>query len=147
MGFSTVTAQVMFFIAVIAVSAGLIAVFGTYIDQAKGAMSDKQQYLMGQLRTDVAITNVYNGSGHLYVFVKNIGKQDLKTGCLELYVDNYYVTLGAAQIVAPSTGAATSDWPPEATIELKPTSATLGSGSVHEAKVVTCNGVWDSENF
>jgi archaellum component FlaG (FlaF/FlaG flagellin family) len=147
MGFSTVTAQLMFFIAVVGISASVIAVFGSYLDQAKGAMTDKQQHVIGQLRTDIAVTNIYNQTGHLYVYAKNVGKSDLNTDCIELYVDSGWVNVGASQKVDPATGDAVTEWPPEATIELKPTSAPLNSGSVHKAKLITCNGVTTSLDF
>jgi len=147
MGFSTISAQIMFFIAVIAISAGTIAVFGSYIDSAQGAMSDKQQYIVGQLRTDIVISNIDNSSGHLYVFVKNVGNSQLKTDCMNLYVDGGWVNLGPTLIVNPATGSALTYLDPEATMELKPTAAPLRTTTVHEAKVVTCNGIWASENF
>ena len=147
MGFSTVTAQVLFFIAVILISAGLITVFSFYIEQTKGAMSDKQQYITSQLRTDIVITSIDNSSGDLDIFVKNVGNQVLKTDCLGLYVDNGWVTLTAARITDPSTAAQVEDWDIEDTIRLDPAAAPLNSGSVHQVKIVTCNGIWDTENF
>jgi len=147
MGFSTAAAQVIFFIAVVGISAGVISLFSNYVDQATGAMSDKQQYVTGQLRTDIAITNIDNSSGHLHVYVKNVGNQQLHTNCIELYVDSAWVSLTSAMIVNPSTEAQVSDWDSEGTVKLKPTSAPLNSGSIHEAKVITCNGISDTEDF
>ena len=147
MGFSTVAAELLFFIAVIAISVGVIAVFGTYIDQVKGAMSDKNQYVVGQLRTDIVITNIDNSTNSLRIYVKNVGTEQLATDCIELYVDGGWVSLTANRIVDPTTGAEVSTWVPKATIKLNPAAAPLNGGSVHEAKLVTCNGIWDSKNF
>ena len=147
MGFSTVTAETMFFIAVVLLSAGLISLFSVYVDQTKGAISDKQQYITSQLRTDIAITNIYNSSGDLLIYVKNVGNQQLKTACVELYVDGSWVPLAQNRITDPSTAAEVADWDAQATIKLDPASAPLNSGSVHEAKFVTCNGIWDTEGF
>jgi archaellum component FlaG (FlaF/FlaG flagellin family) len=150
MGFSTVAAQILFFIAVVGISAGLIAVFGNYLDQAKGAMTDKQQYIVGQLRTDIVISNIDNSSGHLTIYAKNVGKEQMKTDCMNLYVDGSYVQLSAPMITDPSTGTPGNQvayWPPEGTVRIIPSSATLIDGSVHEAKLVTCNGVTDTEDF
>jgi archaellum component FlaG (FlaF/FlaG flagellin family) len=147
MGFSTVSAEILFFLAVVAVSAGVIAVFSSYVDKAQGAMNDKQQYIVSQLRTDVAITNIDNSSGHLYIFVKNVGSEQLKTDCMNMYVDGGWVNVGAGQIVNPATGAALAYVDSESTVEFKPTSAPLSLNTVHSAKVVTCNGIWASSNF
>ena len=147
MGFSTVSAQLLFFLAVVGISAGVIAVFGGFVDQAKGAMVDKQHFITGQLRTDIIITNIDNSSGDLNIYAKNVGKQQLDTDCLELYVDSGWVALTAPKITNPSTGAAVDKWDSEATIKIDPSSAPLNSGTLHEAKVITCNGISDTENF
>jgi archaellum component FlaF (FlaF/FlaG flagellin family) len=147
MGFSTVAAQILFFIAVVGISAGLIAVFGNYLDQAKGAMSDKQQYIVGQLRTDIAISNIDNSSGHLIVYAKNVGKEVLKTSCLNLYIDGSYVSLTPPRITDPATTSQVDYWSPEMTVRIDPSDAPLIGGHVHEAKLVTCNGVTNTENF
>lgn len=147
MGFSTVAAQAIFFIAVIGVSASLISVFSSYVDEASNAMSDKQQYITSQLRTDIVITTVDNSSGNLYVFVKNVGNEQLDTECVELFVDSGYANLDADDILDPATASQVTEWDPEDTIELRPDAAPLNSGSIHEAKVITCNGVTDTEDF
>jgi archaellum component FlaG (FlaF/FlaG flagellin family) len=147
MGFSTIAAQLMFFIAVVGLSAGMIAVFGNYLNQAQGAMSDKQQHIVEQLRTDLVITSIDNSSGHIYVYVKNVGKEQMKTDCVNLFIDGSWVNLGEAIIVDPSTGSAATLWAPQDTIELKPLTAPLNSQAVHEAKVITCNGVSDAKSF
>jgi len=147
MGFSTVAAQLLFFIAVVAISAGVIAVFSGYVDQATNAMSDKQQYISGQLRTDVRVTNVDNSSGHLYVYVKNVGNQQIKTNCTELYVDNGWVSLTASNIQEPSTSNPAEYLSPEGTMVLKAPAVELSGSSVHEVKFITCNGISDTENF
>lgn len=147
MGFSTVSAQLLFFLAVVVISAGVIAMFGGFVDQTKGAMVDKQHFITGQLKTDIIITNIDNSSGDLNIYAKNVGHQQLDTDCLELYVDSGWVALTAPKITNPSTGAAVDKWDTEATIKLSPASAPLNSGTLHEAKVITCNGISDTENF
>jgi archaellum component FlaG (FlaF/FlaG flagellin family) len=147
MGFSTVAAEIMFFIAVVGLSAGVIAVFGAYLDQAKGAMSDKQQYIVSQLRTDVVISNVDNSTGGLQIYVKNVGKERLKTDCLNLYVDGGWVSLTSPRMMDPTTGSAVAYLEPESTLKLNPQAAPLSGSSSHEAKVVTCNGIWAMATF
>ena len=147
MGFSTAAAEIIFFIAVVGISAGVISVFSNYVAQASSAVTDKQQYITSQLRTDIVITNIDNSTGHLHVFVKNVGNEQLSTDCIELYVDSGWVTLAANVIVDPSTGSAVTEFDPEDTIQLKPASAPLNTGSIHKVRVVTCNGISDTENF
>jgi archaellum component FlaG (FlaF/FlaG flagellin family) len=147
MGFSTVSAEILFFLAVVAVSAGVIAVFSSYVDRAQGAMSDKQAHIVSQLRTDIALTNIDNSSGHLYIYMKNIGTEQLKADCMNLYVDGGWVNLGADIMVDPATGLAKKYLDSQSTLEFKPIAAPLNSNTVHEAKVVTCNGIWAAENF
>ena len=133
--------------ALVGISAGVISMFSSYVDQASGAMSDKQQYVTSQLRTDIIVTNIDNSSGDLDIYVKNVGNEQLDTECLELYVDSAWVNLASNDIVDPSTGSAVTDWGPEDTLKLMPSAAPLNAGSIHEAKIVTCNGISDTEDF
>ncbi len=147
MGFSTVATQLLFFIAVIGLSAGVLAVFSDYLNRSMGAMGDKQAYITSQLRTDIRITNIDNSSGHLHIYAKNIGDEKLGTDCVELYVDSAWVTLIPTRITYPA-GGEMDVWLPEETMKLNPQSAPLNSdAAIHEAKLVTCNGISDTENF
>ncbi len=148
MGFSTVAVQLLFFIAIMGISAGVIGVFSDYIDQTTGAMGDKQNFVTSQLRTSIKISNIDNSSGHLYIYAKNIGDETLNTDCIELFVDNGWANLGAAVIVDPSDESAKDIWDLEETVKLKPATAPYDTTvTTHSVKIVTCNGVADSENF
>ncbi|MBU0762437.1 MAG: hypothetical protein KKD39_05375 [Candidatus Altiarchaeota archaeon] len=147
MGFSTVATQLLFFIAVVGLSAGVLAVFANYLDETMGAMGDKQNYITSQLRTDIRITNIDNSSGHLHIYAKNIGDEPLSTDCVELYVDGAWVTVAPTRITDPATGTELETWFQQDTMKLNPQAAPLNAGSIHEAKLITCNGVSDSENF
>jgi archaellum component FlaG (FlaF/FlaG flagellin family) len=147
MGFSEIATQLLFFIAVVGLSAGVLSVFSDYLGQTMGAMSDKQHHITSQLKTDIKITNIDNSSGHLHIYVKNIGNEQLNTDCVEIYVDSQWVTVAAARRTDPATGSQMTTLLPEETLKLNPAAAPLNSGTTHEAKVVTCNGVSDTEDF
>jgi archaellum component FlaF (FlaF/FlaG flagellin family) len=148
MGFSTVAAQLMFFIAVVAISGGLISIFGTYIDQASMAMGDRQNLMSERLRTSIDITSIDNTSGHLRVYAKNTGTTQLKTECVDLFIDGGYVNLAAANIVDPADGVTQIRyWDSKTTIRINVPEATLNSNTIHQAKLITCNGITDTENF
>ena len=148
MGFSTVGVQLLFFIAVVGISAGVIAVFADYTDQATGAMGDRQRSLASQMRTDIKITNIDNSSGHLHIYVKNIGSEPLSTSCVSLFIDSGWANLSSQDIVDPSDEEEKTHWLSTETLKLKPSSTQFDhSLQTHSAKVVTCNGVSDTERF
>jgi len=149
MGFSIAASHIIFFIAVVAISAGVVTVFSDYIDQAKGAMTDKQSRLTGQLKTDVEIVNVYFDSSTdpdtLHVYSKNVGTKVLATDCMNLFIDGAYVELAASDITDPSSGSQVSEWSLEQTIKID-ASQDLAS-DIHTAKLITCNGESDTHDF
>jgi hypothetical protein len=67
---------------------------------------------------------------------------------LEVYIDDGWTTVADALKKDPVTDTAITEWPLESTILLETTTSTYdGDRDIHTAKVVTCNGVFDTENF
>lgn len=147
MGFSTIATQLLFFIAIVGLASVVLGVYSDYISQSMGAVSDKQGYITSQLRTDIRITNIDNSSGHLHVYAKNVGEEILGTDCVDLYVDGGYVAVIPSRKTDPSDGSTLTEWIPEQTLKMNPVSVALNDVVTHTAKVVTCNGVTDNENF
>lgn len=150
MGFSIAASHIIFFIAVVAIAASVVAVFSDYVDQAKGAMGDKQSRLTDQLKTDVKIVNVLYDTGTnpdtLLVYAKNIGTKKLDVDCIDLFIDSAYETLAYTDIIDPSTADNTTIWELEQTLQLNASQNGLSS-DIHEAKIITCNGVSTSYDF
>jgi archaellum component FlaG (FlaF/FlaG flagellin family) len=112
-------------------------------------MTDKQSRLTDQLKTDIEVVNVLYDSGpspdREYVFVKNVGTVKISTRCMDLFIDDTYIPLSAADITDPDTGSEVNETDIQDTVRLNG-SLDLAS-DVHEATVVTCNGVTDSFDF
>jgi archaellum component FlaG (FlaF/FlaG flagellin family) len=147
MGFETVATQLLFFIAVVGLSAGVLAVFADYLQISMGAVRDRQTHITSQLRTDIRISSIDNSSGYLHIYVKNIGDEILRSDCVELYVDGAWVTVIDSRKTNPATGAQMSYWRPGETLKINPQSAPLGEEGIHTARVITCNGVVDTKHF
>ena len=75
MGFSTVAAQAIFFIVVILAAVSISAVFTSYMDSATTAAGAKSKALVGQIGTDITITDVIGNATNftVYAAVKGVG--------------------------------------------------------------------------
>jgi archaellum component FlaG (FlaF/FlaG flagellin family) len=145
MGFSIASAHIIFFIGVVAISAGVIVAFNAYIDETKGAMTDKKNFITDQLRTQIEIVNVRYSGGVNYIYTKNVGDRLMETDCINVFVDNKYISDSNLAVVNASSGEARDEWDVEETLEFRATES-ISPGS-HTAKVVTCNGISDEYSY
>ncbi|MFC2163209.1 hypothetical protein ACFLRF_05960 [Candidatus Altiarchaeota archaeon] len=145
MGFSVASTHMLFFIGVIAISAGVIVSFNAFIDETRGAMTDKKTFITDQLRTQIEVINVRYSGGISYIYAKNIGDRLMNTNCLNVFVDGMYITDANLDILNASSGTPRTEWNLEETLEFQATHAI--SGGTHTAKVVTCNGISDEYSF
>ncbi len=146
MGFSIPSAHIIFFIGVVAVSAGVIAAFNNYIEETKGAMTDKKNFITNQLRTQIEIVNARYASTVSYIHAKNVGDRLVGTDCISVFVDNTYIADGSLAIVnASDTGTARTEWDIEETLEFQATKSL--TGGTHTVKIVTCNGISDTYTY
>ena len=58
MGFSSITTQMIMFIAVMGMATGMIGVFQSYVDESSGAMSAQWEVMSNNVKTDITITNI-----------------------------------------------------------------------------------------
>ncbi len=152
MSFGEVATQLILFIAIMGIVAGLVVYFNDYIASTRGAMGDQRKYVTSQLRTEITIPTVYYaaqpGNDDVWVYVKNVGKETLGTDCVNVFVDNKFIELAAADIVYAGNLSEADLWRPEETLLLNASDEVdLPADDVYEALVVTCNGVTDNYRF
>ncbi|MFC2154635.1 hypothetical protein ACFLRC_04070 [Candidatus Altiarchaeota archaeon] len=152
MGFGEVATQLILFIAIMGIVAGMVAYFNSYIASTKGAMGDQRQYITNQLKTEIKIPTVYYaaqaGNDDIWVYVKNVGTTAMHTDCIDLFVDDQYIELVAGNITYAGNSTAISTWYSDDTILLNASGQMdLTADQVIEVIVNTCNGVTDTFEF
>lgn len=151
MGFSSVTAQIIMFIAVMGFATGMVAVFNNYIDENTGAMNAQWQVMSNNLKTDITITNVDwdNTTKTTTVYVLNTGKTTLDPANTDIYLDGMFIPRdnnNRTIQVSPSTEIKnTGLWDPKEILEVQ-VFFSVEEGS-HYVDVGSQFGVKDSETF
>ncbi|MFH1722124.1 MAG: hypothetical protein ABH950_05930 [Candidatus Altiarchaeota archaeon] len=151
-GFGEVATQLILFIAIMGIVAGLVVYFNFYISETKGAMGDQKNYIKNQLRTEITIPTVYYkaqaGNDDIWVYTKNVGKTNMKTSCITLFVDNQDINLAATDIIFAGNRTAATLWRPDETLLLNASgNLDLAASQVFEVLIATCTGVTDSFEF
>lgn len=152
MSFGEVATQLILFIAIMGIVAGLVVYFNDYIASTRGAMGDQRRYVTSQLRTEITIPTVYYqaqvGNDDIWVYVKNVGKETMNTDCINVFVDNKFIELAASDIVYAGNLSEADLWRPDDTLLLNASEEVdLAADEVYDALVVTCNGVTDTYEF
>lgn len=145
-GFGDAASALILFIAVLAISVGLVVAFQNFVVETQDSLEDQNDLTSNKLRTSLSITNiVYNStSNNVSVYVKNIGQTQLTTEFIDLFVNGIFQT-GFATLDASSPASTMSILNPQETL-LIDYNIVLGSGS-HEVRVSTEFGNTVEESF
>lgn len=145
MGFGTIAANAIMFIAIIMIAGGFVIVMNNYLQQTTDSLQVQKNNLNNQIKTDITITSaVYNQTNHVInCYVENTGKTTLIINDTDLYVDGYRVSRDNRTItIQQDTQVASSYlWYPKGIIQITATYA-LGAG-IHKLSVVTDYGASD----
>lgn len=149
MGASTVAAHLLLFIAVLSITAGMVITLNNYVAQTGLALHSKQEATTSRLKTNVEITNVKSTTTWVATYVKNTGSEKLKTECMEYYIDDNWQAKTDFTITDPDTGSNVTLVDLKQTIKLNTSLSQppLNESDTHKTKIVTCNGVSDSDLF
>ena len=93
MGASTVASQVIFFIAIMGITTGLVIVFNNYVDDTSSSTRAQWTLMSNNLKTDVTVTSVtYNAAAspdNTTIYLLNTGKTRLDINQTDIYLDGY----------------------------------------------------------
>jgi len=89
LGFGTVAAQTIMFIAIVTISTGLVVVYRDVLDDSSASMRLQGQVISNKLKTDIEIISVDydNVTEETTVYVKNTGKTKLDPEKVDVFVD------------------------------------------------------------
>lgn len=144
MGFSVTATHAIFFIASVAIAAGLAGVANDAADLIKSSVQQKSQQTSDKLLTGVRIVHVNANSTGTYTYVINSGKTVLNQSAVSIFIDESYVSSATIGIVNRSTNINNNLWDPQEVIEIATSAVSSGR---HTAKVVTQHGVSDESRF
>lgn len=147
MGADTIIANLIFFIAVMGMSVAVVIFLTNYVTETTSAAGVRQKNMVDQLQTDIDISVINASAENSQVYVKNIGKTDLRTDCIDVYIDKNRQANTSFQVLDPDTGSGVSIWLPMKTVMINVTHAALSADKTHEVQVFTCNSVGDSYLF
>jgi archaellum component FlaF (FlaF/FlaG flagellin family) len=149
MGFGTIAAQVIMFIAIISVASGVFIVLTTYTQQTTDSFRIQKERIVSEIKTDISITQISydNASNTTLIYAKNTGETKFRLAETDAYIDGVRVSTDARNItVEPDTDIGNPGlWDPGETVNVTITKR-VGAG-VHEVDIVAPNGVGDQESF
>ncbi|MFC2154634.1 hypothetical protein ACFLRC_04065 [Candidatus Altiarchaeota archaeon] len=149
MSFSTVGAQAVFYTVVMAFLLLLVQTFNDYTTETSDSVLVQYNNLKGQLETETDITSIsYDNAtspDNTTLSLKNTGSKNLKTTCIDVYLDRVWVSNSSLTKTLLNTTHDPTLWNPDEELEIV-VERDLSAGD-HEAIVVACNGVSDSRLF
>jgi archaellum component FlaF (FlaF/FlaG flagellin family) len=93
MGFSSITATLIMFIAVMGLATGVIVVMKTSVDETSASLSIRSDILKNTLQTEMDISSIsYNNiTETTTVNIQNVGKTKLKLEYVDIFVDGAFI--------------------------------------------------------
>ncbi len=150
MGFDSIAANLIMFIAVITVASFIVGLFNTYIQETSATLTLKKNKILEKVETDFDIINIdFNSTlNRTVAYALNTGSRELKPEELFVFIDgslvekaNYNITLDSdSNIENPSL------WDPKEILIIN-ISMYLDNTTRHKLKLVYSNGVSAEEMF
>ncbi|MFP4567452.1 MAG: hypothetical protein ACLFN8_00760 [Candidatus Woesearchaeota archaeon] len=147
MGFGTVAANMLFFIAIVTISASVIFYMSNFASETTAAMAVQKDRLSDELRTDISITSAFfdNETNTTTITAANTGKTLLMLDRVEVFLSNQRISRDDFSISVESdtsVGNPTSWDPSEVILVVVPDF--FVSSTKNQARIVAPNGVGDS---
>lgn len=151
MGFGTVVSHIILFVSIITVAAGFLVVINDYVQTATGSITEKQDRLADELRTEIEITAVnYDNTTSpdtITASARNTGSTTLRVNRTDLFLNDIRVSRGSRTITIQDDTQVGNPglWDPDEVVEVT-TEENLDSGT-QELSLVVENGVSDEATF
>ncbi len=104
MGFSTVAAQIIFFIVVIVAAVSLAGIFTNYLNTFNSSVNTQTRISEAKIKTAISITEVKGTTTDINVSVRNTGETMLNKDYVDIFIDGVFIPkTGRTETVEPST--------------------------------------------
>ena len=151
MGFGSVAAQLIMFIALMGVTTGLVIAFDRHTEETATAMAIKTDALAEQLKTDFVITNLnYNSTLNQTVAdLLNTGSIELSINKTDIIIDGVFIPRDSNKnnTVLESTFVRnTLSWDPGEVLEIM-VNKSMSANQTHTVDIITDNGIRKTDTF
>ena len=146
----TIIANLIIFVAVMAMAAATVALFKTLIDESTNAAADQNQQTVSVMRTDFTISSATYNSGTIYIYAKNTGKQQLDPNDLDIYIDSVRIPRDVlnrtVQVTSDTDTINTGIWDEKEELEFD-VFLTYATPQTHTVRIEAPNGVSADSSF
>lgn len=149
---SDVITQAIMFIAVLSIAAGLLVAFKNYSDETESVFIEKGDKYNQIMQTDIMIDSLHynNATSTLSIYVRNTGKTVMKTGEVDVYIDNIRLPRLASnrtmEVTADTDNVNIGLWDPKEILLIR-AYVTLNNTVSHTAMVMSPYEIRDTEIF
>ncbi|MCB9358842.1 hypothetical protein H6503_02840 [Candidatus Woesearchaeota archaeon] len=149
MGFGSIAAQMIMFIAIVTIATSVVFVLNNYTQQTTDSLKTEKDRVVDVLKTDITITSIAfdNSTNTTTVYIKNTGKTKLSLNYTEFYIDGLRFSPNnrTSSIEADTEKANVLAWEPTEIARFAVT-YNLSSG-IHTLRIAASNGVYDEDTF
>jgi len=147
---STAITQLIMFIAVLSITAGLIMALKSYSDETESAFNTQNERYNNYIMTSISIDVVHfdNETNITHVYARNDGRIQLKPAEIDVYIDGERLDYknSARSIVSDTDTINAGIWDPGELLHVLAEKNITGTVS-HEVTLVTGNSYTDSETY
>lgn len=125
MGFSSIAAGFIIFIAVMGISTGVIIAMKGHADSAQSAVNNQQARMVNQLKSEMSIDYSFydSSSDEIYLYLRNTGFTQIDNRTIDVYVDAFRIprndTNRTIEVVQDSEVIQNGIWDPKEVILIK----------------------------
>lgn len=144
MGFGTIVANIMMFIAIIMVTTGVIFVMNIYVQETQESLTEQKNRLVEELRTSITINSINYNSTQLTIYVTNTGTTNLDMNSIDLFIDGIRVsrTQRTTEIEPDTQIGGPTVWNPREMIKIETNTTMTGTVLI---RITTPQGAFDQE--
>lgn len=125
MGFSSITATLIMFIAVMSLATGLVMVMKTTVDETSSSLTIRTDILKNTLQTEIDVSSIsYNNITEVTTInMQNVGKTKLKTDLVDIYLDGIFMPRNDSnrtiKVIESTDTKNPGIWDPSEVLEIK----------------------------
>ncbi len=151
MGFGSVAANMIMFIAVITIAASFVIFINAFAQETSTSLKVQKDRLAAEIKTDISITSISftntSSPDTTTVYVKNTGKTKLSLTYTDIYIDGIRFEQSDRDVTVENDTAVGNSliWDPTEIIKIE---ARLDlTNTIHKVRIVTGNGIAAEDTF
>lgn len=145
MGFGSIVANLMMFIAVLMLATGTVFILNIYVQETQDSLTEQKNRIVSEIRTDININSISYDNTTLDIYITNTGSIDLDMQRLDLFIDGERKSRSFVNKVIEEDTLITGPgiWSPREMLKVSYDDTGL-AGNIN-VRLVTPNGVSDED--